>query len=192
MFRMRFSPLAANLLLTALVVAWGSVPPAIRHGHEGGDDTRHRHHGHHANDQNARGHQECDAHWHHHDDGAHRHFHERSDESSRDISSVMLAGPIVHLHWGWLGFHLSLPVSQHEPSDDGCNGAEPVVLRLIDVLPTPTVGDCGVASHALSPAVPFGVIGFAAVPPLPRSPDLLPAAPLCDRARRERSGVLRV
>jgi hypothetical protein len=170
-----------NLLLAALVVAWGSVPPAVRHSHVGGDDARHchRHHG-------------RDAHRHFHGNDAHGHFHERSDRSSQDVSTRILAGVIVHLHWGWLGLHVSLPVTEDERSDGGPDGAVPTVFRLVDMLPTPTVGTCGFAGHSLSPEPPSGFVGFVAAAPLQRSPDLLPAAPLCDRARRERSGVLLV
>ena len=176
--RKRFSGALTNLLLSALVLAWGIVPPAIRHGHEGGEDSSHRHDAvaYHGHDHDDRGYFADEA-W-------------RPAES--EVSPAVLRGLVVHLHWSLLGVDCSVPVSEDDQPRDVSNAAEPVVVRLVDSVPTPVLENNGSSS---SPSVAVSQPGLDS--PVVQTvslatPGLAQSAPLCDRARHERSGVLLV
>jgi hypothetical protein len=175
--RKRFSGIASNLLLLALL-AWAIVPPAIRHGHEGGEDSNHRHDAgtHHGQDNG-----ECEP---------------SSDQDSHvagtDEAPVVLRSLFVHLHWRLFGIELSVPVSQDDQPDDGTDDAKPVVVRWDDSLPTPGRDNSDSTVNAPATASQLGLPGVVAAASSSRPPNLVPTAPLCDRARHERSGVLLV
>ena len=176
--RKRFSGVITNLLLSALVLAWGIVPSAIRHGHEGGEDSSHRH----------------DAvadHGHDHDDRGY--FAEESSQPAESgVSPAVLRGLVVHLHWSLWGVDYSVPVSEDDQPDDAKNAAEPVVVRLVDSVPMPVLENNGWSSRS-SVAVSQAGLDLPVVQTVSlATPGLAQSAPLCDRARRERSGVLLV
>ncbi len=170
--------IATRLLLSALVLAWGIVPLAIRHGHEGGDKPSHRHHAvaHHGHD---------------HDDHGHS-TDEDSQPAGLDVSPAVLSSLVIHLHWRLFGVEFSVPVSEDEQPEDGSNAAKPAVVRLVDSVPNPVIDHNRLASSSLatsaqpgldSPVVPTSSLTTAG----PR-----PSRRLCDRVRDERSGVLLV
>ena len=170
------SGIATNLLLSALVLAWGVVPPAVRHSHEGGADVNHRH--------EVAAHHGHEHHGHSHDEDWH--------PGGAKVSASVLRGLVVHLHWSFLGLDFSVPLSDDEQSKDGRQAATPAVVRLVDFAPAPTL-DTG---HSLSIA-PVIVALSSLEAALVQAPSLAgferrQSAPLCDRARRERSGVLLV
>ena len=168
--------MTANLLLSALVLAWGIVPPAVRHGHEGGEDTTHRHDvvAHQGHDRDDRGHS-TDA---------------TSQPAGSEVSPAVLRSLVVHLHWSLWGVDFSVPVSEDDQQDDESNAAEPVLVRLVDSVPTPVAESNGSAS--IDPVTVWQLGLDSAVVPTSSltTPRLAQSAPLCDRARHERSGVL--
>lgn len=176
--RKRFGRTATNLLLSALVLAWGIVPPAVRHGHDGGDEPNHRH--------------KAVAH-HSHEHGDHDH---PSDGASRSVESQVspsaLRGLVFHLHWSFFGVEFSVPMSEDDQSDDARHAAEPAIVRLVASVPAPVLHNStfmgGFSATGAQPALdlPVGLTSSLTNPNLTRS------APLCDRARHERSGVLLV
>lgn len=176
--RKRLSRILANLLLSALVLAWGIVPPVVRHGHEGGEDTTHRH-----NAVAPQG----------HDCGNRGHSIDAdSQPAGAEGSPAVLRSLVVHLHWSLWGVDFSVPVSQDDqPSDEG-NATESVVVCLVDSVPTPVTENNSFASIDPVTIWQFGlastVVQTSSLPLSSRTQ----SAPLCDRARRERSGVLLV
>jgi hypothetical protein len=174
--RKRLSGTATNLLLSALVLAWGIVPPAVCHGHEGGEDTTHRH--------NTVAHQG-------HDCGNRVHSIDAdSQPAGAEGSPVVLRSLVVHLHWSLWGVDFSVPVSEDDQPDNEGNAAEPVIVRLVDSVPTPVTENNGFTSIDPVTVWQFGldsaVVQTSSLPLSSRTQ----SAPLCDRARHERSGVL--
>jgi hypothetical protein len=159
-----------------LVLAWGVAPPAIRHGHEGGEDAEHRHE-----------HEAASQHGHH--DGGHA-GDEDLPTAGVVVSLTPLRSLVVHLHWNFLGVGFSVPVSQDDQPDGGDDHARPEMVRLVDSVPTPVVAGGDRVSNPLATAAqrrsdrPV----FATLPTHRSQP--AQTAPLCDRARHERSGVL--
>jgi hypothetical protein len=165
-----------NLFLSALVLAWGLAPPGIRHGHEGGEDRSHRHNGG-ANDED-------------HNDGRVLLANGDSRQVGSERSPVVLCSLVVHLHWSLLGVDFSVPVSDGDRSDNGSSSGDPVVVRLVDSVPTPALErdrsvncDSVTVQHSGLAADVDQASSLTPVGPTP-------SAPLCDRARHERSGVL--
>ena len=169
-------PLKSRLLamaLCTLLVAWEICPPAMRHAHEGGSDTGHRHAA------------AADPHQH-----SHSHQADLSPHSSRVDASTTIGECAVHLHWGLMGIGFSLPVSPTPHDPDRLFGFEPVMVRLVDDLPTinPGVQWRDVADLPASPKLLSG--NRRLMPSPPRWINSIASLPLCDRARFERSGVL--
>ncbi len=164
-----------NLLLASLVLAWAIVPPTVRHGHEGGEDSGHRHDsvGQHVHDRDSRGHSE---------DGG---LPPAGVESPPSIRGEL----VVHLHWCVLGLDFSLPLSERAPSWDERYVARPAIVSLGDGLPAPARDNHG-ASLTLAAMLPTGLDSPVAPASATAAVDDCPSATLCDRARHERSGVL--
>jgi hypothetical protein len=168
---------AIRLVLAALVLTVAVAPPALRHAHdlEEGAASHHRH------DAN---HHALDGHVHHSHDG--KHHRNDSQPSGASLSS----GPWSHLHFHFFGFEFTLPESAPDQGDRESHETEAVSLLSSVPLPVP----CGTAQT---------VLAWLAFPPLTvlpgdaallqvvvASPPPVSSPPLCDRARRERSGVL--
>ena len=176
--RNRFRRTMLSLMLSALVLAWGIVPPVVQHAHVGGNDTSHQHGNrppqtvpHHAS--------------HEHDSDAERHEHSTVPEDS------LLADFVSHLHWQFFGMDFSMPVPE-EPGDDTDDEGTvpPMVVRVMDeVVPATQAGPslCRVLCAAI--CTPTADVVWT-LTPAPRSPSLVTSIPLCDSARLERSGVL--
>ena len=166
------SPLL-SFLLSSLVVAWGTCPPAMRHAHDGGNESNHRH-------VVAVG---------QHEHGNPGPSERRQHEAGADASAAM-GECAVHLHWVLLGMHFSLPASPDTHDSDQVDSFDPVVVRLIHDLPTISRVEqrCVTAEFPVSEEL----IGSAVcLVPAPLSrPNPIASLPLCDRARFERSGVL--
>ena len=174
--RNRFWQKTMNLLLSALVLAWGIVPPGVQHAHAGGSDTTHKH------DTTCREVAHHDSHNHESDEG----HHEQATES--DLS--LLADYVLHLHWRYLGVEFSMPMPE-EPADGDDEGTVPpaVVRGMNEVVPTTQAGPsfCRVVLATLCTPNADVVLTLT---PAPRSPNLVTSIPLCDSARLERTGVL--
>ena len=162
-----------TLLISALVLTWGTVPPGVQHAHTGGNDSSHQH----SDRQDEPSH------------ATHCHGSNGSHDERGIVSGVsLLSDFVVHLHVQWLGIDFSMPVSG-DP-DDGRDDPDMVPAAIVcsanRTLPAvPSFGRLlsaviGIPSHDVvqSPAL------------LSRGPNFTGSIPLCDSARFERSGVL--
>ncbi len=174
---------ATSLLLATMLVAITIAPPAIRHAHSAADDS-HVHHHHH--------------HHHHHSnpDGLHQHSH-HGGHHSHDLADVHGAdaqwsgGHGSHLHVHFLFFDFTLPdpaPDQHDPESYGRDIVSVLSWSQVAVswkaLQNASTWQMVPPSHdvCLEDAALLQVV-VAAPPPVS-------CPPLCDRARRERTGVL--
>ncbi len=166
------SPLL-SFMLSSIVVAWGICPPAMRHAHEGGGDTSHRHVA--ATDP------------HEHD---HPHQSELPQHEAWVDTSATMGECAVHLHWVLLGFDFALPASPDTHDPDHLVSFESVMVRLVDDLPTISQVEqrCEAADVLVSPALVARVVCLTPSPARWINP--IASLPLCDSARFERSGVL--
>lgn len=166
-----------NYVLSSLVMAWGMLPPALVHAHEGGDQAGHRH---------AAPADQADEHSHR--DGLQGCQHSHHDEGIR--VSPELAGLVAHVHWEMFGVDVSWPVPDKGNHDRSGSDAEPVLVRLatepLPVSVTSAAHNGLIVAAALQPAL--DVVRPASAPS--RAPNLVAALPLCDSARLKRSGVL--
>ena len=163
-------------MLSALVLAWGVVPPGFEHAHAGG-------HSDHQHDKCR----EVSHHGSHHHDTDDEH-HEHAAESD----ATGLVDCVLHFHWRLLGVEFSMPVPT-EPADGDDEGTVPpaVVRMTSEIVPATQAGPAfGRVLLAASCAPSADVVRN--LEPIPRPPNLVTSVPLCDSARLERSGVLLV
>jgi hypothetical protein len=173
-----------RLLLSILLIAGNGISPGVTHAHAEGDRPhRHEHHG----DGDI-------VHSHSHRTGDHGHGHHdhgnRADQIVPDDDPCRVEESIAHTHINVFGVPLTLPLKEEGGSQR--NQELPVVK--VDAL----AAACVVRANNL-PTAGFW-ISLSALPPCVRSAldnDVsmcrAPQAthiPLCDTARRERSGVL--
>ena len=169
---------ATSTVLAVLLLAGTVAPPAVRHKHafaEGGD----LHHQHHADHQRPHSHE-------HH-----------GDESRHPLAELCLgeadimSGDWWHLHLQFLGFAFTLPEPTSNENDRETRGNEALSVLASDEEPLPrqTTVASSIQQIILSSihcstddAAPMQVVLSAPAP--------ISFTPLCDRARRERSGVL--
>lgn len=166
-----------SLLLSVLVLAWGTVPPGITHCHAGGGDAAHRH----GNRQEV---VQEHSHPHHHGaDGEHDEHRPKSDVS-------MLSNSIVHLHQWWFGIEFSLPASDGPVDSDNNGDSEPTAIaRAMDEILLVTEADesLGRATQAVARTSCLDIASD--LKPMLRT-WVTASFPLCDSARLERTGVL--
>lgn len=174
--RNRFRQKTMNLLLTALVLAWGVTPPGIEHVHAGGSDPAHRHEDcQEAADHGSHGHESDDGH------------HDR--ETVSDVS--LLADCILHLHWRLLGVELTMPMPEKpvEGEDDG-GAVPPAIVRVMNEAVPVTLASPSFGRALLAAIRTPSAEVVRSLEPIPCPPNLGTSIPLCDSARLERSGVL--
>lgn len=177
-------PAATNLLLSALVLMASVAPPAVRHVHPVAADGHGYHdHGHHSHAAHQADHRHG---------GASTERHGHHDVLRHPIASdLAVESELWHLHLGFLGIEVILPDRFPEKQGHGSQpNSEVVLLRASEDLPPPQTN---------RPAPPDVLVSAPLPPPLgdgspfqavsPLSPQVA-TAPLCDRARLERSGVL--
>jgi len=168
----RQSRYPTSVLLAALLLGSTVAPPAVRHSHPVAEGVAGRYHDH---DD-------------HHDD---EHGEQHAHEARESITLAELScSHWWHLHFEMLGLAFTLP--EPDPCQDDCDSeAEFEVLALVtgqeffSGSSRPDSLEHGVPMAAAS------VAGDAA--PLQAdlsAPPPVSCAPLCDAARRERSGVL--
>ena len=178
----RFRQRTLSLLLSALVLTWGTVPPGIQHAHVGGSDSTHRH-------------DHCHEVAHHdsHDHGSHHHDSHGEDHKHATVSDVcVLSDFVAHVHLRWLGIQLSLPVPE-DPADGDAGDSVPVVIVLsVDQTVPPTGAGPSFSRVFLAAICAPSADVVRPLAPIPRPPNLVMSIPLCDSARLERSGVLLV
>jgi hypothetical protein len=165
-----------SLSLSALVLAWGTVPPGIQHAHAGGSNAAHRHDNRH---EVA-----------HH--GSHQHNGDDEHHEHANLPGVSpLADYILHVHWRLLGVDFCMPMSEKPVGDNGDEGTIPpaIVCTANEVVPATQVGPsigCVLLTVVCTPSADV----VRSLEPIPRPPYLVTSIPLCDSARLERSGVL--
>ena len=165
-----------TLLLSALVLAWGIVPPGVEHSHAGGSDATHRHENHH--------------------EVVHQgsHDHDSDDElcESEILPQVpLLADSVRHLHWRFLGMKFSMP-APGQPADRGDDDSNvpPAILRVAyEGVPAVHTGPSFARMLLWGICAPSADV-VRSLQPIPQPPNLITSMPLCDSARLERSGVL--
>ena len=169
------SILLATLLLTAAV-----APPAIRHTHPLADESQSHHH-HEANPDLSHGHN-------HH--GDHR-GHYLADRNACDAE--LTNGHWWHLHFHFLGLEVTLPEPASDQGDRESDGKDTVSVlasgeQLLPCQTSPSASAQQLIRWSTfswpSDAARMQVVVWAPAP--------VSSAPLCDSARRERSGVLLV
>jgi hypothetical protein len=180
------------VMLLIVVLASGALSsPVLRHTHAMSDHSDPQHeakphsHGH--------PHPHSHAHGHFHSHG--HHDHDQPSDVSHDHGERAKSEPtltesaVEHVHLVWLGFEMTLPVSPSDSSDRSDTGDEwiPLLGEMVQArVEAAVVGlplaDGHVQHMALAAVTPPRVVPSA-------SPD---DSRLCDTARRERSGVLRI
>ncbi len=167
-----------SLVLSAVVLTWGTIPPATQHAHTGGSDSAHRH-------------DDCHEVSHH---GSHDHHGDGEHHQHATVPKVsLLADYSLHLHWRLFGLEFSMPVPE-EPADDtdGEGSIVPAIIRVMNEIKIVPVTQAGLSfGRVLSAAIraPSADV-VRSLEPIARPPNLLTSIPLCDSARLERSGVL--
>jgi hypothetical protein len=171
------------LLLAALTLASGLLPPALGHAHDGGDRSHRHDHDQAHHDHRHASPDHVDA----HDDG-HAEHHRASAPAGPAVGRLATA----HLHIDLGAFGLTIPSPSGSPEGPGRPApAGPAIGAADDeTIPAridasrfamPWPGSLAIARVDAAPALP-SVLRFAA------SRGTSP--PLCDAARHERSGVL--
>jgi len=163
------------LLQAAILLAVAVAPPGTRHAHfiGGGDGSHHRH-------------ELAEGHGHVHDGKQHHGSHD--DSSNAEIGE----GPAWHLHVHLLGFDFTIPEPVSNSSDSESPGIPELVALAMgqDLLSCPATLPSSVKcseppSMSTSPLFDAALLQVAV-----KSEPPVSCAPLCDRARQERSGVL--
>lgn len=173
----RRTRLRSGFVWMLFVIQFGAAvsPPAILHAHAPGehDHGRHTHAGRHPH---AAAHQ-------------HRNGHR---EHSHRVADSLTPLPTAHWHLSLLGIPLTLPASDQDSQDHGTSNLPMVVVPL---LPEPSRG---VAESLPVPelwlpwlADATRIWSLAIERPALKAPPEWGGLPLCDIARRERSGVQR-
>jgi len=184
-----------RLLLAALLVG-GGFSLGMRHAHPGGDRAHHRHGlmeyvlAHH----HAASHDHPVCHGHAVDFDA-----DLADDADHDRED--LASASLHRHVFILGFEFTLPSSSQLPADSSEEGSQDnpsvagkdTLFKLVsDDLPdgSAAVRSVEIASQVMPFSAPAAILVYR---PSPLNGRMTPISrPLCDTARHERSGVLRI
>lgn len=182
--RMPSLPAATNLLLSALVLMATVTPPAVRHLHPVATGSHwHHDHGDHSHAAHQADHrQACDSAGQHDQHAVSRH---------PMAADVAVENGLWHLHLVLLGIELTLPDRFPEKHDRRSQpSGEVVLLRASEDLPPPQTSRSTPSNLLASEPLPSSLGDAAPLQAIsPISPQVA-SAPLCDRARFERSGVL--
>jgi hypothetical protein len=165
-------------LLSILLLASAVAPPAVRHAHPlaAGGEVHHRH------DANR------ELHGGHHHDTDHADDHLQDQYAGGCLSS---SDHFWHLHVPLLGLTLALPETASDENDCDSNDTDTVFLpgsnqELLSCQAAPSASLQQIIGVSLSTS-PYEA---ALMQVVVSAPAPVSCAPLCDRARRERSGVL--
>lgn len=173
---------ATRVLLAALVLTAAVAPPALRNSHalEQGGEVHHRHDANHDANHDA-----GNGHVHHGEHGKH-HL-----SASRQIDTRLSSGDRWHLHFHLLGFEFTLPEPASDQGDRESSGQEAVSVVPFAHEPVPCRTTQTASAWQTFP--PFTAVlpeDAAFLQVVVISPPPVSCPRLCDRARRERSGVL--
>lgn len=177
-----FQKKSMGLMLSALVLAWGVVPPGFEHAHAGGGDSNHRHDVRHNVKHQDGHHHDHDAH--HHDSDLAHHVH------PADIDVMVFEEDVRHIHWQLLGVEFSLPLPTTPAEGEREENVPPMVVRAMNEVVSPTQTGPPIDRVLLVGNCAPGADVVCNLEPIPRSRNFVTSIPLCDSARLERSGVL--
>jgi hypothetical protein len=181
--RVRAQRVFSHLLAVTLVVC-GSMPPGMCHAHADGDRPHRHDSGHHhaADFDHGHAHYEMD-----HPD------HHASHECSHEHKDAVITEAVPHVHMNFFGFDWTLPISEPNSSDGRGEDShellfvavaadQPASVRTVSHSPN----DLSLLSftHPSSAGIAIGEDQFS------MKPTEACSIPLCDSARRERTGVL--
>lgn len=174
-----------SLLVTAVMLAATSVPPAMRHAHAGGaqphDHAQTEDHAH--LEEHGHGH-------HHHGDGSHSHRHHSHDDGVPEKEEAPVTS-VGHLHFTWLGFPFTLPQRSPNPEEDAPVDETGAFVRLISDEWTLSSQPSRLAEPLILPSDFGSSTDETANATTASAAAHVPAhSLLCDVARRVRSGVL--
>lgn len=181
--RNRFRQKMTSLLLSALVLVLGVVPPGVEHAHAGGENSSHQHDKCHETAHNDL--HSSHSHDHHSSEKHHEHKTAPADKSR-------LADLVSHLHWQFFGidFSMLIPEKPANNTDDEENLPPAVIRAMEDVVPAIQAGP-SFGRMLLAATCTLNVVDVVwSQEPVPRPSNLVTTIPLCDSARLERSGVL--
>jgi hypothetical protein len=177
------------MLLIAVLASGAVSSPVLRHTHAMSDHSQPQREA----KPHLYGRPHSHAHGHSHSHG--HHDHEQPSDVSHDHGERAKSEPtltesaVEHVHLVWLGFEMTLPVSPGDSSDRSDTGDEWVPLlsemvqaRVEAAADGPNLAGGDVQEMAFAVVTPPRVVPFA-------QPDI---SQLCDTARRDRSGVLRI
>ena len=166
--------IATSLLLAAMLLGATVAPPAVRHAHptEDGSAAHHEHDDHH-----ARAH-------------GHRHF----DDARESTTAVELScDHWWHLHFHVLGFAFTLPEPPPSQSDrESERNVDFLVLTKSQDWFPGAAWQSDAFRHGVPPSAFVAMEDAAPMQAVVSAPPPVSCAPLCDSARRDRTGVLLV
>ena len=165
---------ATSVLLSAFLVAAGVASPAARHVHPLSEGLVEHDHDH------ATGH--CHS-------GTPDHPREGHGEHQH-APLVAGLGDLWHLHFALLGIEFTLPDTLPvEENRSGGSGFELILLRPSEE-PLPALATCHESTAKLAASAAMSQsVDAAPCQTVTAAPPPVESAPLCDRARHERSGV---
>ncbi len=164
-----------SLLLAAMLLGATVTPLALRHTHP-------PEHGHASRDHHHDGHRNPTA------------GHSHSEESRESSALAELGcGHWWHVHFRVLGYRVTLPDPAPSPGDRESEDNVPVLMLALDQELYPGWSSRPDSLEHRVPPPAFSMVGnAAALQVVVSAPPPVSCAPLCDIARRERSGVLSV
>jgi hypothetical protein len=171
---------ATSLLLVSILLGASLAPPGIRHSHPISEGVGIRHHGHDTASSPSGEHDRQDTSWSGH----------REDQTS-DVAQ--LGETRHHVHFHVLGLEITFPDPVPAQDDDGSQAVVEWMTLAAGEQPLPghSVNRGSFPQDSVQPAaiLPMGDAALTEAKASPPPP--VACAPLCDSARRERSGVLR-
>ncbi len=164
-------------LLAVLVIGGSISPPAYRHAHAGGD-VAHNH-------RSQNGQKQVDS----HGNGCHCDCHHHAAHHGHASEA-----PTAHVHVGLPWIELTLPTSDDSDSDPSRSDRDdlPVIVRVIDDYVPNSDGGGDASTHAVTKSPIRSHVVVSSTPSLKHAQPTAPSVLLCDTARHERSGVLRI
>lgn len=177
--------------MAVTLLAWGMIPPGYQHAHLGGDDDSHRH------DEQAKitNHDSQLRHSHHPSSG-HHHFSDKDSHHTHGHQNEMIQGETtvcidetLHNHFSFFGFDFSQPLSEVPVDDENDEDNFPtIIVYLVKEYYTP----CPSTDIIQLDSLQYSEDSIQNPEPIPRSEAAISSIPLCDSARLERTGVLRI
>ncbi len=177
------------MLLIAVLASGALSSPVLRHTHAMSDHAQPQRNA--KTHSHSHGHGQSHSHGHHDHDQPNDVGHDQgvSHNEATTAKPTLTESAVEHVHLVWLGFEMTLPVSPSDSSDSSDTRNDWIPL-LGEMVPAQ------VEAAAVGPPLADGHIQHMALAAVTPQRVVLSAQPddsqLCDTARRERSGVLRI